>query len=121
MGINEDLDPVIKMPRGDIRPVRFIVINSDGSPSGINFDEIYFTVKNNYFTKEFLFQKKLSDGTIQPDEGGYQLVIRPEDTDNLKIGKYVFDIEIIYGDEIKQTTVGDFVLTNEVTFASNEG
>ena len=112
---------MISMPRGDIRPVRFTVTNYEGGISDIVFDEIYFTVKRSFSDKMYLFQKKLSDGTIEPDESeGYTFVIQPADTDNLSVGRYVFDIELVLGDEIKQTTVGEFILTNEVTFASNE-
>lgn len=111
----------ISMPRGDIRPIRFVIVDQSGNTTDIVFDEIYFTVKRSYGNKAFLFQKKLSNGTIQQDGDGYSLTIRPEDTDDLAIGDYVFDIEILAGDDIKQTTVGDFILTNEVTFAINEG
>lgn len=111
----------ITMPRGDIRPVRFVVFDQDETETEIEFSEIYFTVKRSYADNNFLFQKKLSDGTITPvPEGGYQLVIESADTDPLRIGKYVFDIELV-APGLKQTTVGDLVLTNEVTFATNEG
>ena len=111
----------ISMPRGDIRPIQFTVIDQAGGKSAIEFDEIYFTVKRSYHDKNFLFQKRLGNGTIETlDDGSYRFVIQAIDTDNLSIGKYVFDIELVLGDEIKQTTVGEFILTPEVTFASNE-
>ena len=111
----------ISMPRGDIRPIRFTVTDTNGSVSDIPFDEIYFTVKRSFNDKYYLFQKRLSDGTIELDQSeGYTFVIQPQDTDNLSVGRYVFDIELVFGNEIKQTTVGEFELTNEVTFASNE-
>lgn len=109
------------MPRGDLRQVRFIIRDCDGIMSDIDFDEIFFTVKNSFTSDSYLFQKRLSNGTIEKvDECSYQFAIKPEDTDNLKIGKYVFDIELVYADEIKQTTLGELILTNEVTFATNE-
>ena len=112
----------ITMPRGDIRPVHFNVTDADGTPSAIQFDEIYFTVKLSYQNNEFVFQKRLSDSTIESDgEGGYQFTIESEDTNSLRIGTYVCDIELIYGNSIKQTTVGTLTLTNEVTFSTNEG
>lgn len=96
------------MPRGDIRPIHFDVKDPTGEPTEIQFDEIYFTVKKDYNSTEYLFQKRLSDGTIEPDiNGGYNLVINAEDTDRLKYGGYVFDIELVAGADIKQTTVGD--------------
>lgn len=111
----------IKMPRGDIRTVHFTVTDDSGNDTSILFTEIYATFKKSYSSQQYLFQKKLSDGSIiMLDEGDYQFVIRPEDTDNLPFGTYVFDIELVYQDQIKQTFVGELKLTNEVTFASNE-
>ena len=98
----------ISMPRGDIRPIHFDVKDPTGEPTEIVFDEIYFTVKKNYNNTDYLFQKRLSNGTIEADiDGGYNLVIEAADTDKLAYGGYVFDIELVHGADIKQTTVGD--------------
>lgn len=109
----------ISMPRGDIRPVRFTINN--GTESVEDFDEIYFTVKANFRAREYIFQKRLSNGTIYPlNEGGYGFVIEPDDTNSLAITNYVFDIEVVRGAEVKQTFIGTLKITNEVTFAANE-
>lgn len=116
----------ITMPRGDIRAVYFTVYNnSNGNGEKTvydeGFDEIYFTVKTGYNKAEYLFQKRLSTGDIElMEDGVYQFVIEPEDTDNLKFGAYVFDIELVAGTDIKQTFTGSLTLTNEATHASNE-
>lgn len=116
----------ICMPRGDIRLVRFQVIDENGDISQIDFDEIYFTVKKRYSDTNFLFQKRLSTGGIvKIDTGDYQIRIAPEDTDGLAINRtgecYDFDIELNFEGQVKQTFAGDFVLTKEVTHAGNEG
>lgn len=109
----------INMPRGDIRQVAFSVSN-DGAETGIEITEIFFTVKKQYEDKRYLFQKRLSNGTIIKDEAGnYIFTIEAEDTDNLDVDEYVFDIELV-GEGLKQTTVGKLVLTNEVTRRCNE-
>ena len=54
------------------------------------------------------------------DVGIYQFRIEPENTDGLRIGTYAFDIELIYADEVKHTTVGTLEITPEVTYAANE-
>ena len=111
----------ITMPRGDLRPVNFTVSGSDGQPVNLEFDEIYFTVKATFLDKDFLFQKRLGDGSITREaDGSYSFVILPEDTDHLRFAKYVFDIELVLNGRIKQTTVGELLLTNEVTFSENE-
>lgn len=110
----------ITMPRGDIRPVVFTVSDNDGGKTDVEIAEIYFTVKKQYADKRFLFQKRLSAGTIVADEAGnYTLTIEAEDTDDLDVSEYVFDIELV-GDGLKQTTVGKLVLTDEVTRKCNE-
>lgn len=110
----------ISMPRGDIRPVSF-TINSKSQES-LEFDNIYFTVKKNYKAREILFQKTLSSGSIEHVESGtYQFTIEPEDTNGLDYGDYVFDIEVVSTEmHIKQTFIGTFSLTHEVTFSINE-
>lgn len=109
----------IKMPRGDIRHVKFKVL-SDGTEF-TSLTEIYFTVKVSTKTDKIIFQKKLSDGDITLEEDGFfHFKIMDTDTNDLNYGFYKFDIEII-GDDIKQTKIGTLELTEEVTFAVNEG
>lgn len=110
----------ITMPRGDIRPVGFM-INSKIHDS-LDFDNIYFTVKKNFNARDILFQKTLASGKIEKtDDGAYQFTIEPEDTDGMAYGSYVFDIEVVSEElHIKQTFLGTLTLTQEVTFAANE-
>lgn len=117
----------IAMPRGDIKLVRFLVNDMNGAATDVDFTEIYFTVKRSAKDTPYKFQKKLSTGgIIKLGLGDYQLKIEPEDTDNLAVNdtrfpNYVFDIQLVYKNFIKETFVGKFVLTDEVTYASNEG
>lgn len=113
----------ITMPRGDIRLVRFQVYDMQtGDVSQVDFNEIYMSVKKSLDEKEVLFQKKLSDGGIEKlGIGDYQLKIEPADTDNLVFNKtYPFDIELIFGNDVKQTEYGELTLTPEVTWVRNE-
>ena len=96
----------IVMPRGDIRLIRFQVIDfQTGERSQVDFDEIYMTVKKSIYERNYIFQKRLSDGDIvKLDAGDYQIRLEASDTDQLDFNKvYPFDIELIYEDEIKQT------------------
>lgn len=118
----------IVMPRGDVRPFKFGVYEPDGETiSDIEFDDIFFTVKKNASDLKFVFQKRLSDGTIsaKDEDGLYGVVIEAADTDPLPFGEYVFDIEVFKNNlkspAIKQTTRGVLILENEVTYARNEG
>lgn len=111
----------ISMPRGDMREQAFSVkLNQE--PFVDEFDEIYFTVKKNFKDKNFLFQKRMTTGEIEPVENGmYQFVILPEDTNDLNFDDYVFDIELVINGRLKRTYVGTLSLTPESTYACNEG
>ena len=114
----------ITMPRGDIRPVRFSIRSPDGGENNTvsDFDEIYFTVKQNFRMKTFLFQKRLTTNEIAlQEDGSFKFTIQPQDTDNLMFGTYYFDIEVVKEEEIKQTFVGNLILTEEATYSENEG
>ena len=111
----------VSMPRGDIKLVRFLVQNLDDSQVTVSFTEIYFTVKKTANDREYYFQKKLTTGGIvKLAPGDYQVRIEPEDTQNMKYGNYKFDIQITYENQVKETFVGDFVLTEEITHPENE-
>ena len=109
------------MPRGDIRLIRFLVNDSDRTTTAVDFTEIYFTVKKTTKDRLYMFQKKLSTGGIvKLGSGDYEVKIASADTENMSYGDYKFDIELVYEDQLKDTFVGDFILTEEVTFNENE-
>ena len=113
----------ITMPRGDIRLIRFQVIDSQtGEPSQVDFDEIYMTVKKNLYERSYIFQKRLSNGGIEKlGIGDYQIKLEASDTDQLDFNiTYPFDIELVYEDEVKQTEYGELSITPEVTCSWNE-
>lgn len=110
----------ITMARGDVYVVPFgVYINCEQTHD--QMDNIYFTVKKHHYDHDYIFQKRLSDGSISTDgEGGYILTIDPEDTNQLSLGMYEFDFEIVKLPEIKKTFAGEFELTREVTHYYNE-
>ena len=111
----------ISMPRGDLKKCRFWIRDQYGEVSDIQFDEIYFTVKRNFYDQDFIFQKRLSDNSIvRLEDGSYQFTIEPADTNDCAVAMHVCDIEIVEEGSIKQTVVGTLDLTNEVTYARNE-
>ena len=118
----------IQMPRGDLRLVRFLVNDRNGTAADVDFTEIYFTVKRSAGDRLYEFQKRLSTGGITKlGMGDYQLRIDPQDTNKMLVNtprfpNYVFDIQLDYKGyyNIKETFTGDLVLTAEVTYAENE-
>ena len=66
----------IAMPRGDIKLVRFLVNDRNGTGTDIDFTEIYFTVKRTTKDRLYEFQKRLSTGgIIKLGLGDYQIKI----------------------------------------------
>ena len=118
----------IAMPRGDYKLVRFLVNERNGTGTDVDFTEIYFTVKKSTQERLYEFQKKLSaGGIVKLGPGDYQIRIEPQDTNKMRVNNqrfpnYVFDIQLDYhGDfNIKESFLGTFVLTDEVTYAENE-
>lgn len=113
----------ITMPRGDIKVIRFQVFDSQtGEISTTDFSEIYMSVKTTIYARDVLFQKRLSTGGIEKlGIGDYQVKLEGEDTEPLEFNKtYPFDIELVYGNEIKQTEYGELFITPEVTCKWNE-
>lgn len=118
----------ISMPRGDLRLVRFLVNDRNGTAADVDFTEIYFTVKRSASDRLYEFQKRLSTGGITKlGPGDYQLRIDPQDTNKMLVNtprfpNYVFDIQLNYEGSfnIKETFTGSLVLTAEVTYAENE-
>ena len=113
----------MNITRGDTTEIKFKRTTADGQVITEKPDKMFFTVKENYYLKDFLFQKRLEDNSITYDEetNYYMLTINPEDTNNLSYKDYVYDIEIIDGDKVKTIAKGRLKITEEVTFAENEG
>lgn len=101
--------------------IRFLINDPDGTATTVDFTEIYFTVKRNANDVQYQFQKKLSNGGITKlDNGDYQVKIEPQDTENMVYGEYKFDVQLHYLNELKETFIGKFILTEEITFNENE-
>ena len=109
----------ITMPRGDLREVNFNVYDASGAEVSKAFTQITFTVKKTPYSRQIVFQKKLTDGTITRTDNTYSFAINPEDTDFIDYGTYYYDVELIRGDALHQTFVGNLVITPEVTFAND--
>ena len=111
----------ISFARGDSLIKGFQLRNeSTKEPITQEFDNIYFTMKRNYFNNAFVLQKTLTNGGIVADGNGhYTLTLLPNDTASLPFGTYDFDIELDRGDFVK-TFNGTITLTKESTHVANK-
>lgn len=110
----------MKITRGDTQSYKFQRLDAEGNAITTKASAIYFTVKSNYRTTDVLFQKTIDD-MIFDEDGTYHFDIRSEDTDGLKFGSYVYDIEVKIGNNYTKTiSKGIFEVTEEVTHKDNE-
>lgn len=110
----------IGFTRGDTAGYKFQRTDINGDVITTIADRLYFTVKSQFEDKNYQFQKKLEDFTFDED-GWYHFVINPEDTNNLKFTKYVYDIEAIQGGVKSTPLKGFFLMDPESTWQANEG
>lgn len=116
----------ITIIRGDTTEIGFTVAYEDGSPYTLTAeDKLYFTVKKNWYTEQFVVQKTIGNG-IEFNEytGEYVVTLTDLCTCGMECRDYVYDIESIinYNGKPITTTLakGKLVLDTEATYRSNE-
>ena len=109
---------MIELTRGDTGRFKFRRKAKNGDVVRKKADEVTFTVKESYYSKNPVIQKKLSAGSITFDETDcyYRFKINEEDTKKLSYKSYVYDIEVRFEDNVKTIKKGDFVIDEEVSF-----
>lgn len=111
----------VEMIRGDTQPLKFQIKDNEGNILQMSAeDELIFTVKKNYNTKQTILQKKLSTNDITYKNGWYLFTLKHEDTANLKYGTYVYDIQLMSEGIVATLVLGTITLTQEVTHIENE-
>lgn len=114
-----------EFPRGDSFLLdKFRPVDKAGNVVQLqDTDTLYFTVKRDSYTNNFLFQKKLNEGIKLQDDGYYHITIDPADTNGLDYGPYVYDIQLKRTqpkDYVKTLINGTITLAEEVTWEVNE-
>lgn len=111
----------IEFPRGDTLPLCIEITDNDGEIlEPISGDEIYFTVKKSYRSRDVIFQKRYSRDEIVFENNEFVFCIEHKDTAELSYGRYCYDIQIKSGDFVKTLMIGTITLTNEATWLNNE-
>lgn len=106
--------------RGDSGAYTFTRRDDNGNPILTSPETLFFTVKQSYDCESALFQKTISDMTLD-SEGAWHFTIDPADTENLPYGMYVYDIEVTDDDGAYVATIakGTLSVTKESTWAVN--
>ena len=106
----------MEFTRGDTQSLKFLITLKDNTP--VKFEDIgtlFITCKKSIYSNENIFQKTLED--VELDEDGYiHVIFKPDDTESLEYGKYVFDIEITTKAGYRKTKLFEFTLAGETTF-----
>lgn len=113
----------MKFTRRDTFKFTFKRIDANGTVIPAIATEMWFTVKENYNTKDIKIQKKLSTKEITYDENdySYHVTIQSEDTaDFIYEKEYVYDVQVQQDYVIKTIIKGTLVVTPEVTFEGVE-
>ena len=82
-----------------------------------DLDSAYFTCETRIpnVTNETVFQKSLENGITQVGDGEYAVRIAPEDTADLPVDLYSYDLQIGVNDDIFTLIKGILYIENEVT------
>ena len=79
----------------------------------------YFSCKKNKDDTEYLFQKSLGDGITKTEETEtsktYEVVVAPEDTEEVDEGNYFYDLQIQVGDDIFTPLLAILKIEKDVT------
>lgn len=118
--LNQTFANTISMTRGDTARFTFQRLDAEGEVILSEPDELYFTVKSSTQNEAFKFQKTKEDMELD-GQGNWHFTVDPEDTNGLTFGQYYYDVEVIDAEGVKTTiSIGNFVISPEVTYASNE-
>lgn len=102
--------------RGDTFSFKILIKYADDTPiTKEDISTIFVTFKKNIHTDRIIFQKDINDILI--DEEGYiHIIFKPEDTEKLSYGKYVFDVEVTTLSGVRKTKLFNIELQGETTF-----
>lgn len=109
--------------KGDTYVLTFTLVDNDGNPYILTEnDKCYFTVKKRFECEDYIFQKQWLDGiSYNATTKKYEIQIAQNDTCDLPIGTYVYDIKVKIGTEIVKTlALGELTIENNATHKGNE-
>lgn len=107
---------IYKLIRGDTFAFKLPVkLKNKATLKQETVDTIYITArKDTREDADAIFQKSIEDIHID-DEGYCHAMFKPEDTENLDYGFYIFDIEITLKSGYRKSKVCKLELTKEAT------
>lgn len=92
----------MKIKRGDTKRYKF-PRKVDGKIVKERAEHVYFTVKENKSDNAKAVLQKTIDDMQFDEDGYYHITLLPDDTNDLQIKTYPYDIEVKIGDDYVQT------------------
>ena len=98
------------------------MIRGDTLSFGLELEELeqelgsaYFSCKKNYADKDYVFQKSLLNGIERREGNVYAIRVAPEDTENIDVGNYYYDLQVGVNSDVFTILHGVLMVGNEVT------
>lgn len=106
-------DKNITMIRGDTLSFGLEIYDNHARPMDI--DTAFFTCKQNFTDEVNVFQKTMNSGITKLEKGLYVVRVAPEDTENVKAGKYFYDFQVGANDDIFTIMKGVLEIEQDIT------
>lgn len=100
----------IKMTRGDTLAFNLTLSNVQAT-----VESIFFSCKQIPASGAYAFRKSLGDGINLVSGSTYRVRVAPEDTAQLKPGKYSYDLQLGLGADIYTVLMGTLTIGWDVT------
>ena len=99
----------LSMVRGDTFAFGFEVVGVD------HLDTAFFSCKINADDEIYVFQKSFNNGITDAGNGKYRVRVAPEDTENVEVGSYYYDLEIGKNGDIYTVLKGRLKIEQDIT------
>ena len=110
----------IKLNRGTTLNLSATRLDEDGVVISAKATTALFCVKKDWTDEQALITKTLDD--MEFADGTYSFSLKPEDTEELPYGKYVWDLTFTDGDDYRAKPAhGYLIVGNSAGWVENEG
>ena len=86
-------DEFITLPQGDTLSFGFEVFDKNDEP--ISLDEAEFSIKDKVAEGNLILRKTLGNGITEVDIGQYVVRVAPEETEDIFLGEYYYDLRVL--------------------------
>ena len=100
----------LSMVRGDTLAFAIEIAGLDQ-----DLDSAFFSCKLDARDNDYVFQKSLGEGISKVETGKYRVRVAPEDTENIEVGTYEYDLQIGANGDIFTVLKGKLKVVMDIT------